>query len=203
MGGGTGGIAGSGGVAGVGGTTATGGTGGVVACGGFGASAGVGGTTSSCSFAPQSSPVASPVTFRFSNTGTSTLFLHESCTPEFAVTACMDGYAQPLILEAFCSVDCSSPQDGCIVCGACFDGAYAMPPGATREFQWSGETYAFSTRQTCGCHCSQPAASGDYRVTVPVFDSELAVQERRPAYSVSLDFQLPVSGGVLVVSISQ
>jgi len=195
-----GGVGGSGPFGGTGGTKATGGNGGVVACGGFGASAGSGGA-SQCAVAPNPNPIASPVTFQFVNPSARDLFLHEGCTLEFELTGCMDGYSQPMTISAACSADCAEAS-GCVVCGACFDGPYRMPPGIAREYDWNGETYAFGEYQGCTCHCSQPAAAGSYRLTVPVFESELAVQEGRPSYFMTVDFELPVPGGLLVVQLA-
>jgi len=191
------GFGGIGAVGGVGGTKASGGTGGTVACGGFGASGGTGGA-SQCAIDVNPNPVASPVTFQFLNPTDRQLFLHEACTLEFELTGCMDGYAQPMTISGGCTGNCAEAS-GCVVCGACFDGPYAMPPGSIREYAWNGETYGFGEYQGCQCHCSRPASAGSYRVTVPVFESELAVQERRPAYFMPIDFELPVAGGVLVV----
>jgi hypothetical protein len=195
-----GGAGGVGGSAGFGGTKATGGSGGVVACGGFGASAGAGGA-SQCAVAPSPSPVASPVTFQFSNPTDRDLFLHQGCTLDFELTGCMDGYSQPMTISTGCSADCAEAS-GCVVCGPCFDGPFRIPAGSIHEYDWNGETYGFGESQGCTCHCSQPASAASYRLTVPVFESELAVQEGRPSYFVSVDFELPVPGAVLVVQLA-
>jgi hypothetical protein len=198
-GGGAGGVGGSTGFGGNGGTKATGGSGGAVACGGFGASAGTGGA-SQCAVAPNPSPVASSVTFQFSNPTTRDLFLHQGCTLDFELTGCMDGYSQPLTISSGCTADCAEAS-GCVVCGACFDGPFRIPAGSVHEYDWNGETYGFGESQGCTCHCSQPAAAASYRLTVPVFETELAAQEGRPSYSIGVIFELPVPAGVVVIEL--
>jgi hypothetical protein len=186
-----------------GGTTTDGSSGGAGGSGGTGAggSGGTGGTPipPECRVDATGSPPY-PVTLQFVNHGDRTLYLHQGCTLELAVTACTDGYTEPLTITATCTGSCT--EAGCVVCGACFDGPLELAPHTTgQEYVWSGNTFVITERQGCPCHTAHAAPAGRYRVRAPVFESELDVQERRPAHFVEADFTLPATNGVVVLPI--
>jgi hypothetical protein len=193
----TGGIA-TGGRAG-GGTNATGGasTGGVA----------TGGTGAGCGVPAQSAPPYT-ITLRFSNPGTSPLWLWIDCLLDFELTSCGDQYTASLPFSGGCSVECSD-TGGCILCELCLPASRLVPAGGYFEFAWGGQTYTFgTTTQGCSCHVAHDAPAGLYRVSVPVWttdpigaDAGWLPPEPSPDFTATRDFTLDRAGPVVVVDL--
>jgi hypothetical protein len=200
---GSGGSGGAGGSAGSGGSSGSGGSAGVGATGGGGAG-GTGGMPSECS-AP-GGPGPHEVTFRFTNSSATPLFVLGECHVRYDVTSCADGYQTPLSMWADCTIDCSSPEargGGCIACGACMYQGIEVTPGAPYDSQWSGNTFDFATTNNgCSCHDPSAAPAGKYRISVPVYGSDDAAQQGSPLYTIEVPFTLPAPGGVVEVPIA-
>lgn len=177
-------VAGSGGSAGS--VAGAGGSG-----GGAGGSGGSGGVVPEHCRVPTSEPGPHSVTFRFLNHSDGPVYLLEECRLQFDVTACADGYAEPLTIAAFCSTPCSDSTDGCIVCGACAYQGVAVVPGTVTGAEWSGHTFTFSeTSAGCSCHETHTAPSARYRIRVPVWETAEAAASEPPARTVSVDFAI-------------
>jgi hypothetical protein len=188
--GGNGGVGGSGGSGATGGRGGSGGTGGSGATGGSAGSGGTGGVSPECSASNASKPPFN-VAFSFQNTSAAVVWLRESCTLDYAITACEDGYQTPLVLTGTCTVDCADPSGGCIACGPCFEGGRQVAPGAAVMADWNGNTYTFDTLPTgCSCHHTAVAPAAKYRISVPIFESEAAAQANTPSRTVDVDFEL-------------
>lgn len=138
--------------------------------------------------------------FRFTNVGTTPVWLWQGCRLEFDITSCDDGYSAPLPITADCMVECvpgAKPQ--CINCGACFSDSELVPPGGFVDYDWSGVTFPVQTSTSeCNCYRRQLAPSGLYRVTIPVWTSDpttTSISTRpQPAYRVARDFALAEAG---------
>lgn len=140
------------------------------------------------------------VVFQFQNPGMTSLYLREDCHLNFDIFACADGYTSALSRYGDCTVDCSDPPGSCIACGACFEQAITVAPGAMTSGEWLGYTYTFSTQPDgCSCHNQHIAPAAKYRIHVPVFASEMDAQTNTPAFSIDADFELPAQGPVNVV----
>lgn len=138
---------------------------------------------------------------RFTNLGTTPVWLWQGCRLEFDVTSCDDGYSAPLLITADCMAECVpevKPQ--CVACGACFSGSKLVVPGGFVDYDWAGATFSVE-RSTSGCDCyrRQLAPSGLYRVTVPVWTNDPNTIDSssirpQPAYRVARDFALAEAG---------
>lgn len=203
-GGATGGGAGTGAGGSSGGTGASGGTAGGTGGGGTtGGAAGSGGTDA-CSVIT-AKPLPLRTTFRFTNTGSSTVYLDRVCDVRFDVTSCRDSYTAPLALSAPCTKDCADTTGGCLVCGACLAEVVPVPPGQSVDHEWSGRTFTFGTDSSgCQCHVGTDAPAGLYRIAVELWDSEPQPGGGLPPYdrTVTQDFALPAADDVLVVDLS-
>jgi hypothetical protein len=166
-----------------------------------GGSGGAGGTLPpSCSVDTQQSPPYE-VTFRFVSMGGVDTWLHQGCEVELSVTSCADGYSAALSMWPGCTVDCSDTS-GCIACGACWDGGVLVDPSSPFEVQWSANTYTFGqTANGCECSSPHPVSAAHYRLTVPVYGSELDTTQGAPMWSTTVDFELPAPSGIVEVQL--
>ncbi|MBI5532853.1 MAG: hypothetical protein HY898_09075 [Deltaproteobacteria bacterium] len=209
-GGGNGASAGAAGAGGTGGSNVggSGGTGGAAGSGGVAGSAGAsgmggsGGMTGECKV-PSSTPGPYPVSFLFKNGSTSTVWLHQSCSLEFAVMSCANGYKGSVTMSGDCTSDCNEVADGggCMMCGQCMDEALAVNGGDQQQKDWPGLEYTFDTVQSCPCHFPHVAPAGKYRLTIPVWDQAfdpMGGSTPPPSRQVIVDFQLPSTGPVII-----
>lgn len=143
------------------------------------------------------------VTFQFTGTGTTTVYMREECTFEYKVTSCGDGYQEGLALTGQCTIDCAE-KNQCLECGACLEQPVAVNPESTLLHAWAGHTYTFDENNVgCRCHVKHVAPAGKYRITVPVWATEEeAAANGPPAAEVSVDFDLPAPGGVVEVPLA-
>lgn len=142
--------------------------------------------------------------FRMTNATGAPAFVFDSCGIELTVTACADGHAAPLAVSAPCSyVPCSDgPDAGCPgVCGACEALARAVTADERPERAMAGVTYSTGSAY-CSCTDLVPLPAAKYRVRVPVWSTEEAARTGHdPAWTASVDFELPAPGGVVEVPV--
>lgn len=138
---------------------------------------------------------------RFTNMGTTPLWLWQGCRLEFDVTSCDDGHSAPLPIAAGCMAECGpEAKPPCIACGACFSGSELVPAGGFVDYDWAGVTFSVEPSTSgCDCYRRQLAPSGLYRVTVPVWTSDPNTIDSssirpQPAYRVAKDFALAEAG---------
>lgn len=142
------------------------------------------------------------VTFRFHNPTGELLFLRETCTLQYDVSSCADGYAQPWALWPGLSADCSDPQGGCVASEACSERGIPVSQGQVWESSWTGLHYTFGTNaDDCVCHDEHDAPAGRYRITVSVYASEQAAQDDDPLHHSETSFELPPPSGIVDVAL--
>jgi hypothetical protein len=155
---------------------------------------------------PADGPGPWEVTFRFTNTSATPLYVLGECHVRYEVTSCADGYQDPLAMWADCTIDCSSPgagAGGCIACGACMYQGIEVTPGAPHESPWSGNTYDFATTSSgCSCYNASSAPAGKYKISVPVYASDADAQQGTVLYTIEIPFTLPAPGGVVEVPLA-
>lgn len=167
----------------------------------------VGGANNACRVT-EMGPGPFATKLRFSNTGTSPLWLWEGCRLEFDVTSCDDGYAAPLPIGWFCMQECvtgAKPQ--CLACGACFSGGKIVPPGGSVDYDWAGLTLSVEQPgAACSCYRKESARAGLYRVSIPVWvadpSTNSSTNRPEPTYRVTKDFELAETGVTTTIDLN-
>lgn len=162
---------------------------------------GTGGYVPGCSVPTELAPPY-PVTIRLNSTD-GVVFVREDCVVELSVRSCLDDYAQPLAIDNWCSVDCVTDPDDCMLCEPCLPAALAVGQESVVDVSWGGLSYTFGTN-AMGCRCSMPhtASAAHYRVSVPVYATEQAALDGAPGWTAETDFTLPDDDGVVYVSLT-
>ena len=153
---------------------------------------------------PTAQPPPYATTFKFVNDGAQTVYLRETCYLDMTVTACADGYQSPVSLTGDCTVDCIKEPDTCIACGACPEMGKAVDPKNSTSREWHGKNYTFGTNDVeCQCHYEHLAPAAKYRVSIPVFATEMDAMYNSgpPLFTAEVSFELPAPGGVVEIPI--
>lgn len=184
-----------GGTVGSGGDISYGATGGDISYGGDAGYAGTGGGTS-CGYMPMMAPV--PVKFTF--TTNMPLYLRQDCSLGFNLYTCDGDETSSLNYEASCVADCSASGDGCVACGACPLGATEVTGDAPAQSYWGGELYTYGTLASgCPCATGQPAASGEYTISVMTYFSAADAMSGTNGIEHRQAFTYPPPGGAVNV----
>jgi hypothetical protein len=161
---------------------------------------------------PAASDPPYPVTFRFTNPGTTTVWLSPSCLPEHAVTirTCADGYQVGLSIDADCMECSGNPCPRLYGCGSCSWGSYLpVPAGTHHDVTWAGFHY-FYEHPDAGCWCNRQhtAPAGLYRVSIAVWKTDPFVGPEMwfrdlvaHDYTVGREFTLDRAGAVVEVDL--
>jgi len=144
-------------------------------------------------------PAPYEVVFQLQNPSAEALFVRRDCTIRLTVTACADGYNEPLALWSGLAADCHDPEGGCVMSEPCGIEALPVTAGAPVEEPWHGRTYTYDTNaDDCPCYYEHTAPAAKYLITVPVYGSE-DVEDSEPLYEAAVFFELPAPGGVVAV----
>ncbi|AKT42721.1 hypothetical protein [Chondromyces crocatus] len=144
------------------------------------------------------------VTFNFENGGDSPVYLWEDCNLRYEISACADGYSEPLAVHASCSLECTNaPSQGCIACAPCLQSAEVVQPQETVPVGWSGKHFRFGTSSAgCSCHDTFTAPAARYRLRIPVFASAEDAEANVSPRWVSVDFELGTRNVVVPVPLA-
>ena len=145
------------------------------------------------------------ITFRFKNTGPSTLYVHQGCTIFVRVTSIADGTTYGT--NYACACTCASPScNGSLACGAC------APPsgvpiefGAAKEIVWVAQSTTSQLKTgpygSFQCENHSPIPTGPYKVEILVYaDSPDATSETN-SHKVEKDFTLETADATVEVPI--
>jgi len=103
-----------------------------------------------------------------------------------------------------CACECESTTcTGGVSCGACPQATGApVAAGTFTKVMWDGVQRTDEDRGTFTCVRSRPVSPGRHRIAIRVYDDPDSARDMRGGRIVTQDFDLPVAGGALQVSIS-
>lgn len=116
------------------------------------------------------------VTFRFKNTGASTLYVRQACSIFIRVTSLVDGRTYGT--NSSCACDCASPScNGNLECGACAPASgVPIPVGSAHDIAWVAQ---FTTSQlktgsygSFQCVSHSPIPTGPYKVEISLYATD-------------------------------
>jgi hypothetical protein len=147
----------------------------------------------------------STITFRFKNTGSSTLYVHQACTIFIRVTSLADGATYGT--NYACACDCASPScNGNLACGACAPpSGVPIEVGSARDITWAAE---FTTSQTktgaygsFQCLVRSPIPTGPYKVEILVYTNDSDATNETNSRKVEKTFTLGTANATIEVPI--
>jgi hypothetical protein len=148
-----------------------------------------------CAVAATGSPPFT-VTFQLRNAGATPLWIGwGACGTDLSITGCATGYAQEYGPRFHCACSCDEPScTGGLACGPCPPEEEELPPQATRQLTWKGESITDVVRDRYTCVQQRDLPAGKYRIAVPLYTSMAAVKAKQRAGTVTRDFDLPTAG---------
>lgn len=145
------------------------------------------------------------LTFRFKNTGASTLYVHQGCTIFVSVTSLADGKTYGT--NYACACDCASPTcNGNVACGVCAPSSgVPIEVGSSHDIYWAAE---FTTSQlktgpygSFQCESHSPIPTGPYKVEIAVYASDSDATNETNSRKVEKTFTLGTADATIEVPI--
>jgi hypothetical protein len=145
------------------------------------------------------------VTFRLDNQGTQTVYLYNACWVPLTVTSTADGTEYTNAL--FCACNCAdSTCTESVKCAPCAPpSGVAVAAGQTSDLPWKAGKFTLETKTGSAgsfqCLGQAPIATGNYRVAVTVYPTEVDAVAKTNGRIVQQSFVLGTTNATVVVPI--
>jgi hypothetical protein len=145
------------------------------------------------------------ITFRFKNTGASTLYVHQGCTIFIKVTSMADGATYGT--DYACACTCASATcNGTLACGACAPpSGVPIDAGSVKDIFWTAQLTISQTKTgpygSFQCLVHSPIPTGPYKVEISVYGSNSDATSETNSRKVEKTFTLGTADATVEVPI--